>query len=166
MGRMKEIAGMGDLFTYRRSYNGGKPRVYKTTVQERFEAKLIPEPNSGCWLWFGALCNSSGAGYGAFAFNGRRETAQRASWMIFCGPIPDGFEIDHRCRNTYCVNPDHLRPMTQADNLAGRQLHQEFCRKGHPLSGKNILNEGNGIRRCRRCREASRIRYYTRVRKS
>lgn len=145
-----------------RLYNDGKPRAYKTTVAERFEAKFIPEPNSGCWLWLGALCND--AGYGAFRMGGRRVTSNRASWMIYRGTIPEGMEIDHRCRNPYCVNPEHLRPLTPAANLAARQLDQETCRRGHAMTGDNLLIETIYVRRCKCCRSVSRIRYHSKLR--
>jgi hypothetical protein len=125
------------------------------TPAERLLVRCIPEPNSGCWLWLGALCNPR-YGYGSFFLNGRHETAHRASWLIFCGSIPQGMEIDHRCRNPYCVNPEHLRPLSVADNRAPGLRLRDRCRKGHALAGDNLLIEGNGIRRCRRCRALSR----------
>lgn len=131
------------------------------TPAERLLAKCIPEPNSGCWLWLGALCNPR-YGYGSFFLDGRHEVAHRAAWMIFMGPIGVGLEIDHRCRNPYCVNPDHLRPLTPEANLAGRELVKDNCRKGHPMSGENLLVERGEIRRCRACRSASRLRYEAR----
>ena len=77
---------------------------------ERFLEKIIPEPNSGCWLWSGASI-SAGTCYGIIGRGGRKdgyELAHRLSYAIHKGPIPAGLELDHKCRVTLCVNPDHL----------------------------------------------------------
>ena len=122
---------------------------------ERFEAKVMPEPNSGCWLWTGAVCKD---GYGQFrwgpgsTFMGK---AHRFAWEHYRGPIPEGMIIDHKCRNPFCVNPDHLEPVTYAEN-ANRGLNgvlKTHCKHGHPLTGDNLYYHGQ--RRCRKCRQAS-----------
>lgn len=42
--------------------------------------------------------------------------AHRASHMLFKGPIPDGYVVDHLCMEGYCVNPDHLEAVTMSEN--------------------------------------------------
>jgi hypothetical protein len=84
---------------------------------ERFESKFIPEPNSGCWLWIGAGTNT----VGRFDLNGKLLQAARAAWQFYRGPIPDGMQINHKCDNGLCVNPDHLYPGTQARNMLDRK---------------------------------------------
>jgi hypothetical protein len=69
------------------------------------EANSIPEPNSGCWLWLGTVF---GRGCGLITLRGRRTTAQRASFRIYRGQVPEGCDVAHTCRNLGCVNPDHL----------------------------------------------------------
>lgn len=83
-------------------------------VMERFCGKYIPEPNSGCWLWFGTF---SPEGYGRFYMHGRIQESHRASYQLFVGEIPDGLEIDHLCRVPACVNPSHLEPVTHLENM-------------------------------------------------
>lgn len=40
----------------------------------------------------------------------------RAVYELHIGPIPQGMEIDHECRVPRCINPQHLRPATRAQN--------------------------------------------------
>ena len=66
-----------------------------------------------CWLWIGRLQPN---GYGKKQFNGRTVLAHRWVWTQLFGQIPSGLVIDHTCQNRGCVNPHHLRIVTQAEN--------------------------------------------------
>ena len=81
-------------------------------VLERFWMKV--QKGAGCWQWIGGASE----GYGQFTDNGRGKThvAHRLSYELTVGPIPDGMQLDHQCRNTLCVNPAHLRPVTNKEN--------------------------------------------------
>jgi hypothetical protein len=124
----------------------------------RFESKYTPEPNSGCWLWLGF---SDGKGYGRLELMGRPHLAHRVGYELFKGPIPDGLVLDHLCKNPFCVNPDHLEPVTMGENTRRgrsgecsrlRRLAQTHCKLGHPLSGPNLyINPTSGQRVCRTC---------------
>jgi hypothetical protein len=103
-----------------------------------FLAQCMPEPNSGCWLWLGALDTDD---YGRFYFAGQEFKAHRASHVLFKGPIPaienakrHGTCVLHTCDVRPCVNPDHLYAGTQADNIRDAVARD---RHGHPLLGKN-----------------------------
>lgn len=134
------------------------------TTYERFEEKYIPEPNSGCWLWFGA-CSSKG--YGSFRL-GEMKVAHRVMWEWTNGPIPDGLQLDHKCRVRNCVNPAHLEIVTCRENVlrgegAGRLARRTHCDNGHPLSGGNLyIRNDSGrrwpSRRCRTCTLAEKSR--------
>lgn len=94
------------------------------TVATRFSAKYIPEPNSGCWLWYGAV---SGSGYGNFRLNGGTAKAHRVSWELHKGSLPAGLHVLHRCDTPTCVNPDHLFLGNHSTNMRDRA-----CKKRNP----------------------------------
>ena len=113
------------------------------TALERIEAKYIPEPNSGCWLWLGAV---SASGYGSFSFEGRITLAHRASWAIFTGnDISDiRIKICHTCDNKLCINPEHLWEGSQKQNM--RDCFAKGRMDGRPaqpgsLNGMAVLSE-------------------------
>lgn len=111
-----------------------------------------------CWVWIAAM---NGVGYGQFR-RGKRHgaMAHRFSYEWAKGTIPDGFDVDHLCRNPSCVNPDHLEAVTHRENIlrgntfAARNSRKTECSKGHPLSGENLKLNVRGDRVCRLCANA------------
>jgi hypothetical protein len=126
----------------------------------RFEAKYCPEPNTGCWLWFGAYVKTwYGEVYGSFCSNRVSRLAHRVSYEHHVGPIPDGLDLDHLCRMPRCVNPAHLEPVTRRENiLRGKgcsvgNAEKTHCPKGHPYEEGNIYIHKRGKALNRECRE-------------
>jgi hypothetical protein len=89
--------------------------------------------------------------------------AHRVVYECLVGPIPDGLEMDHLCRNTMCVNPAHLEPVPHRINM-GRSTWamKTHCPQGHPYTDQNTsIERGNGktMRHCKACdRERHRER--------
>ncbi len=85
---------------------------------------------SGCWVYTGARIKDN---YGVVSIGGRKKLlAHRASYRVFIGLIPIGMHICHRCDNPPCINPLHLFPGTDKDNLRDamqKGRHIGFCQK-------------------------------------
>lgn len=127
----------------------------------RFEERVCVEPNTGCWLWIGAVLPK---GYGTFTPRGMSESfgAHRLSYRIHVGSIPVGLHIDHLCRQPACVNPAHLEAVTSRENTRrGAKAQRTHCIAGHELDGQNLYVRRNGTRCCKACmrrRESERAR--------
>lgn len=127
------------------------------TVLERFNAKFVIDEYSGCWNWQASTNNS---GYGTF-YNGAGESvgAHRWSYEYYIDKIPVGLTIDHSCKNTLCVNPQHMEVVTQKINtLRGMapsaiNARKTICPRGHDLYDKNLIRNKNGSRACRKCHQ-------------
>jgi hypothetical protein len=120
-----------------------------------------------CWWWTGAVAGTkSKAGY-------FRETTRQTdpkvrahvyAYRTFVGPIPPGHEIDHLCRNTLCVRPEHLEPVTHPENM--RRARLATCRRGaHDLTDPaNVRWDTQGRRRgCLLCWQDAQRRRPARV---
>lgn len=76
--------------------------------------KYIVNPETGCWEWAERV---NGDGYGYGFERGKQFYAHRRAYEELVGPIPANFDIDHLCRNRKCMNPEHLEPVTHAENI-------------------------------------------------
>lgn len=137
---------------------GGAPRIMGDD-ESRFLSYLVD--HGECWIYTGA----NAGGYGRFYFGDRVVPAHRYAYELLVGPIPEGLQLDHLCRDRACCNPDHLEPVTQRENLrrgigpAGLNARKTKCPKGHPYDEANTYTHSAGWRQCRACRrEMSRRR--------
>ncbi len=86
------------------------------TAEERFWSRV--ERSETCWIWRGATATN---GYGRFVAGNVHHPVHRFAWQAIRGDLPAGSQLDHRCHQRLCVNPDHLRPVTGWQN---QQNHQ------------------------------------------
>lgn len=102
-----------------------RPSSRGLTLEQRFWAKV--RKTDECWVWTASV---NGDGYGQIKVDGRLRKAHRLAWEMTNGPIPKGMHIDHRCANPLCVNPAHLRIVTNAQNLQHRTGAQANSKSG------------------------------------
>lgn len=127
---------------------------YRVNLLDRLKAMSV-ETETGCWEW---VRSRDTAGYGHLRVEGRLRKAHRVSYELLVGPIPEGLQLDHLCRNRACCNPDHLRPVTVFENIhapgsvATGALHaaKTHCPQGHEYTPENIYRYENR-RHCRTC---------------
>jgi hypothetical protein len=134
------------------------------TLLQRLERRTAPPAHAGdCWQWQGT---GTRTGYGQIRVGGKGTPmayVHRIAYELMVGPVPEGMEVDHLCFNRGCLNPEHLEPVTRAENHRRRrgrpyrpQNLGETCRHGHPREGNTSVN-ANGRRYCVAChREAVR----------
>jgi hypothetical protein len=108
----------------------------------------------GCWEWSGTI---DVQGYGVFAVDSHPRSAHRYSYELLVGPIPEGLQIDHLCRNRRCVNPDHLEAVTAKVNTlrstapSAVNAAKTHCTNGHEFTPENTYVSPRGWRKCRSC---------------
>ena len=106
-------------------------------------------------------------GYSRIRINNKNVQAHRWAWELVNGQIPEDFVIDHICRNRKCVLPEHLRMVTQQENIMAG-LHnidnRNHCNQGHPFVKENIMIRKSGKRECAECnRIRARANYAKKV---
>lgn len=127
----------------------------------------LTEDQKYCQEWQGSLTWN---GYGEFKHEGKTVRAHRFSYKYFVGKIPENLIVHHECKNRKCVNPKHLKAITQKLNiqlgLAGfvaglRQLAKTHCPRKHKYDSQNTHLSKEGYRSCKKCRKEA---YQRRIR--
>lgn len=121
-----------------------------------------------CWEWIGSHGRIDG--YGRFhvkAEDGRWVVIRphRYAWAMMNGPIPEFHDVDHRCRNRICVNPDHLEPVTRQENVRRADISEKLenlkarthCKRGHAYKDNSYWYKG--ARQCIGCRRINMRSY-------
>lgn len=124
---------------------------------DRLMAKVQINEASGCWEWIAGM---KGDGYGAFG----KTRSHRAAYELLKGPVPEGLELDHTCRNRKCCNPVHLEPVThrvnvlRGEGIAAKRAKQTHCVNGHEFNEPNTYLYGI-YRFCKTCRRDKGTRW-------
>lgn len=146
---------------------------------QRLLGKTISGP-AGCIIWTGAI---TAKGYGRVRAGGRGSKAlyaHRAAYTLLMQPIADGLMLDHLCHtidltceggdsclHRRCINPHHLEPVTNRENVLRSQsaptavnARKTECVRGHAFNEANTDRDRDGNRHCRTCRRAKDARRY------
>jgi hypothetical protein len=123
------------------------PKVmYGDPLAVRLFARIVVSP-SGCWLFGPAI---EKGWYGKIWDGERAANTHAIVWSWLRGPVPEGRELDHLCRNRPCCNPDHMEPVTHKENcmrgllpIIGRlrRFTQTHCKRGHEFNSENTRFE-------------------------
>ena len=129
--------------------------------------RVATDDSIGCWRWEGATIK----GYSCMYAYGGTKYVHIIAYESRFGPVPDDMELDHKCRNTWCWNPNCQDPVTHIENvqrgLAGittkvRLAAIKWCPLGHPYDEENTRITKRNTRVCRACaRERAILKYYT-----
>jgi hypothetical protein len=143
------------------------------TALESLPPRLLARTKIVGDCWF---CGPNPKHYGQYRINGRIVSAHRFVYELLIGPIPQGLQIDHLCRQRSCINPAHLEAVPPKENIrrglsgyfgdkhkgkGGRPwMARTHCKHDHPFEGYNLIINWRGERVCRACYNASRRRIY------
>lgn len=128
---------------------------------DRFMFRVVMVPECDCWFWDLHLDKD---GYGTIAVDGKTRHAHIVSYELFVGSVPDGLQLDHKCRNRGCVNWRHLEPVTNLENQLRSpvtMISKEECNYGH---GPFVFAPERRHRKwiCRECERAQSQRRHAR----
>jgi hypothetical protein len=133
-----------------------------------------------CWPWLGHINDQ---GYAIISIAKKSYRVSRLVWSIHNGkPFPGDKNACHSCDNPPCVNPTHIFPGTQLENIRDAIAKKRFvfntahirdnpnkylthCKHGHEFSTENTYVSSNGYRTCKTCRRRIDLARYYRSRR-
>lgn len=90
-------------------------------IHAKVMARVAVEPDTGCWIWTGPTSGDGrGGGYPRMCLDGQTVAVHIVMWTNQHGFVPGKKQLDHKCRNRLCVNPDHLEMVTHRENQKRR----------------------------------------------
>lgn len=128
---------------------------------EWLKAQTTPEPSDlvggDCWIWQRTTTD----GYGTVCIGGKSCVAHRVAFEIVHGPVPCWLTLDHLCHRRACINPEHLEPVTQMENIRRGDSPAAVARRsGHCAHGHELPATG----RCQVCLAQRKREWYVRKR--
>lgn len=126
-----------------------------TPALDRFLSRVYINKDTGCWEWTHAKDHH---GYASF-YHGKVVKGHRWSYRHYKGDIPEGLVLDHLCSVKHCVNPDHLEPVTNAENIRRERNSRTQCPYGHQYDQENTYWNEKGHRGCITCRRRRSIEW-------
>lgn len=153
-GRPTGVAPLNDAS---KGWRRGVPLRYVVGHSARHAPHDYLEEDTGyltpCWVWQ-RFKDRGGYGRKWMGVGRPNARAHRVYYELYVGPVPEGLQIDHLCRVRACVNPEHMEPVTFAENQR-RGLHgilaPGYCKRGHPFNAENTRVDSRGRRKCRTC---------------
>jgi hypothetical protein len=171
--RRRHSDGGGLAVRVRMCHRQGMTLTTEAPAVRRIIAATRVDFDTGCWLWTrppsyaGQKRNPAAYPGMVYYAPNRRAHAHRVIYMAYHGPIPAGFEIDHTCRVTLCVNPDHLEAVTGAENMRRRNALVTHCPNEHEYTADNTAyrtsGQGYTSRVCKTCERNRSKRNRTRT---
>jgi hypothetical protein len=129
------------------------------TPEERFWSNTDKRSPDECWMWRGTIRQSGGYGVVRLQDSARPYSiaAHKFAYELLVGPVPEGLVLDHLCRVPSCVNPAHLEPVTNAENIHRGAIAQAYCRNGGHL--RPLERRGRHLKclECKRERNLARV---------
>lgn len=146
-----------------RAKNDNYPEVLTENEFNRFftkvdkEGPIVKSELGKCWIWTASIRKEDG--YGNFYLRGKRVYSHKLSYVIASGSFSEDLKLDHLCRNTSCVNPSHLEPVTDKINIfrgtgvAVTHSKKTHCPRKHLLEPPNLgkAAKKTGRRACLAC---------------
>lgn len=109
-------------------------------VKKKFFDRIMPEPNTGCWLWMGGI-NANGYGVVKSKHNFGFCNSSRLSYFIHNGDYDRAKLVCHHCDNPMCVNPDHLYLGTTQQNTDDKHRRNRADDRRGERNGRSKLSD-------------------------
>lgn len=146
----------------------------KKDIVARLESYYYPEPNTGCFIWTGAV-DKQGRGY--ISFGGKTYKAHKLMFQLEFGYLPKDKLLHHICHHSFCGNPRHLLPVSNVQHYKlepKKQIHalkwqeasakakreKQSCFRGHLYTVDNTYITPKRTRVCKTCQKESIERFY------